>query len=179
MSEPTKENKKTEWMRPCPTCGKERVYSREYQFNRAVKNNSQCHKCTMSSAEHRKKLSLSRTGRPQFHCRIRPYEVLYNILVYGAKRRNIFMGLTYEEFLEFTNVFDCTYCGTSITWGTHTKTNMDRKDSSLGYTKDNCCVCCKTCNSVKNNIFSHQEALKLGKVIKEIMSERNLNLCKQ
>jgi hypothetical protein len=27
--------------------------------------------------------------------------------------------------------------------------NLDRKDSSLGYTKENCLVCCAVCNRMK------------------------------
>jgi hypothetical protein len=47
-------------------------------------------------------------------------------------------------------VSDCHYCGTPPQ--KHKKlvyTGIDRKDSSLGYTVDNCVSCCTTCNTAK------------------------------
>ena len=34
---------------------------------------------------------------------------------------------------------------------------MDRKDNALGYTKDNCVVCCKSCNFGKADRYTYAE----------------------
>lgn len=77
----------------------------------------------------------------------------------GAKKRNIEYNLTTEEF---DNIIQgsCYYCGdkltnckkgTGKTSGDFQYTGIDRIDSSLGYTKNNCVSCCWKCNSMKNN----------------------------
>jgi len=112
--------------------------------------------------------------------RKRPFEGVYNVLIGRAKTRNIFVSLTYEEFLEFTTIDTCCYCGKEIVWNPHQfykgsqkqRYNLDRKDCSGGYTKDNCVVCCSDCNFTKGNRFSYDEMLKLGVIIRQINQER-------
>jgi hypothetical protein len=92
--------------------------------------------------------------------RKRPYERLYNRL---TTRASLEVSLTYEEFLEFVTVTTCHYCDLHIHWieqGTGAY-NLDRKDNSLGYSKDNCVVCCKECNYIKGAKFSYEHMLKL------------------
>ena len=64
--------------------------------------------------------------------------------------------MTFSEFLEFTKIDKCHYCGNQITWTSHRHNreiyhgyNLDRKDNDDGYTKDNCVVCCEVCNYMK------------------------------
>ena len=100
--------------------------------------------------------------------KLRPYEYLYNRIKQG-KHEVIF---TYEEFLEFTNETNCHYCDAPVHFKIHiyvegeSPTNLDRKDSALGYSKQNCVVCCKRCNVAKNNHFTYEEWVEIGKVIK-------------
>src|SRR5208337_2489516 len=42
---------------------------------------------------------------------LRPFEALYKGVVRSAAKRNIRLILTYEEFLCFTNIKACHYCG--------------------------------------------------------------------
>lgn len=87
----------------------------------------------------------------------RPYEWIYNSLVNSIKKRNYSIDFSYTDFLEFTKINKCYYCGDNIIWNTHRKKdgstpsryNLDRKDNDKGYTKDNCVVCCKKCNYMK------------------------------
>lgn len=86
---------------------------------------------------------------------IRPYESLFLLLLKKAKRRNLSIGFSYEEFLEFTKTPECRYCGVPINWEPFNKLdryNLDRRNSSIGYTKENCVVCCKTCNCAKRTM---------------------------
>ena len=92
----------------------------------------------------------------------RPYQWCYtrlkNVSRYPVK-------LTYEEFFEFTKVTRCHYCNSEVVWnlhnrginGNHNKYNLDRKDNSLGYSKDNCVVCCWRCNDGKGSRFTYEE----------------------
>jgi hypothetical protein len=100
----------------------------------------------------------------------RPYEWLYNTLVSVGKE----VGITYEDFLEFTKVSQCHYCDFPVQWRAHGRAdgkgsrayNLDRKDNLLGYVKDNLVVCCVRCNRAKMDHFTYDEFIKIGKVIK-------------
>ena len=103
--------------------------------------------------------------RPQKY-RKRPFHVAYKVVQKRAKKKNI-ECLSYEEFLEFTKIDMCHYCGCHVIWTPHTRkynkkalgghgelggwrTYLDRIDSSLGYTPDNIMVACVKCNVGKN-----------------------------
>lgn len=104
--------------------------------------------------------------------KIRPYEALYKNLLKGAKRKNKYVDLTYEEFLSFAKIEHCEYCLGLVFWTKHNITknssryNLDRKDNSLGYTKDNCTVCCWKCNDTKGNRYSHAQFYDMTRSIR-------------
>jgi hypothetical protein len=112
----------------------------------------------------------------------RPYESIYNRLVYKATKKGIPVHLTYLEFLELTKIEKCHYCETPIKWtkynpakkGTPNRCNLDRKsnDRSIGYTLDNVVVCCPSCNLTRGDRFSYKEFLVMAVVIKIILSMR-------
>jgi hypothetical protein len=103
----------------------------------------------------------------------KPYESLYNHLV-RSQSKNLEHSLTFEEFLEFTKITECHYCGEAVTWtkyNLHWNTaryNLDRKDNYFGYSKKNCVVCCKRCNRAKSDSFTYREWRRIGKVIREM-----------
>lgn len=102
--------------------------------------------------------------------RLRPYEALYNTI----KRLNPDKGikLTYEEFVGFTKLTQCHYCGANIRWAEFdiirngSNYNLDRKDNSLGYSRSNCVVCCPRCNRAKSNHFTYEEWVQIGDLIR-------------
>lgn len=105
--------------------------------------------------------------------RLRPYEALHRILKRQAAQRDYEVTLTYEEFLEFTREASCHYCFAPITWEPYNviknkgcRHNIDRKNNSLGYTKENCVVCCGRCNWSKGCVFSYEEWKQLAAVIR-------------
>ena len=113
------------------------------------------------------------------HHKKKPYGVLYNRIVDGAAKKGLENSLTYLEFLEFTKNKYCTYCNSPIDWMIHVAKgtngagyNLDRKDSKLGYSVENCVVCCKICNWSKNGLFSHEEFLIIGKAIGRVLRSR-------
>lgn len=128
---------------------------------------------------------LKRKGRdlcPSCTHRKRPFESLYNSLYNDWRGTGV--DLTYEEFLQFTAISRCHYCGSDIPWepfGTvrgayrNRAYHLDRKDHTLPYSVSNCVVCCTTCNRMRSNKFSYQEFVLVGRVLARIYYKRHLN----
>jgi 5-methylcytosine-specific restriction endonuclease McrA len=101
-----------------------------------------------------------------------PYEALYNHFK-AVNRKKHPIGISYEEFLKFTTVDCCHYCGRPVFWSKHNpkdngnKYNLDRKDNSKGYVPENLVVCCKRCNYAKSNDFNYDEWLVVGAALRE------------
>ncbi len=87
--------------------------------------------------------------------------------------------MTYDEFLEFTRIAACHYCGFDVCWKDYGRApyNLDRKDNTKDYSKDNCVVCCFDCNATKGARFSYEEMIILGKAIREIRLTRTQLPC--
>lgn len=109
--------------------------------------------------------------------RIKPYLSLFNLLKHSAKKKKYSVSLTYEDFLEFIKTKNCHYCNCGVSWQKYlvkingksqNRYNLDRKNNDIGYTKENCVVCCSTCNRVKNKDFSYEQMLILGETIGKI-----------
>jgi hypothetical protein len=94
---------------------------------------------------------------------IRPFEALYNNFVDKATRKGHNVSITYEQFLVFTDTTKCHYCLEKISWSKHgivingSSYYLDRKDNSLGYSVDNCVVCCTRCNRAKSDVYSYED----------------------
>jgi hypothetical protein len=102
----------------------------------------------------------------------KPYEAIYNRLLRTAKHLHG-KPLTYENFLQFTNVKECHYCGAKIEWTKHfhslrgvSRYNLDRKDNARGYSSNNLVVCCRLCNFTKADRFTYEQFVEIGKVIR-------------
>lgn len=85
------------------------------------------------------------------------YNSLYNTYKYGAKTRNINWNLTPKEFLNIITK-PCFYCGSTgeerqrDCGKSKLKVNgIDRVNSSLDYSVDNCVPCCTMCNYMKQD----------------------------
>lgn len=104
--------------------------------------------------------------------RIRPYEALYNKFVYDRHRFKQTTNLSYEDFVALAATTQCVYCGASVFWAEYglekngSRYNLDRKDSTKGYSKDNVVVCCWLCNETKSNRFTYEQFLKIGEVLR-------------
>jgi 5-methylcytosine-specific restriction endonuclease McrA len=110
----------------------------------------------------------------------RPYESLYIRLIRSARVRDITVQLTYEQFVEFTSERSCHYCKDSIEWFRYSlfKGNgqyahhIDRKNNELGYSPENCVVCCSFCNRLKGDRLTYEEMLLLGPTLSIIQKKR-------
>src|ERR1035437_6089847 len=115
---------------------------------------------------------------PQHSQRKRPFESIYNGLY--NDHRKIKIELTYEEFLEFTNVKNCYYCNAKINWIEYSSSEkeyfsrayyLDRKINSGPYSKENCVVCCTLCNKFKRTL-DHNEFIVLCSFITQHYSSK-------
>ena len=100
-----------------------------------------------------------------------PFRALYNSLLAANKHRH-YVGLTFTEFKRYTSIHECHYCGAPLEWAKFhlvkngSNYNLDRKDNRLGYTAQNCVVCCGTCNRVKSDVFTYEQFLVIGDLIR-------------
>jgi 5-methylcytosine-specific restriction endonuclease McrA len=110
--------------------------------------------------------------------RKKPYESLYNAVKRRVLRIQKEFKLTFEEFIEFTKIDECHYCGEPIKWAKHSinvdgvGSNLDRKNNSQGYSKKNCVVCCGGCNRTKGDRFTYEEFMLLSPIIRQIKNTR-------
>ena len=76
-----------------------------------------------------------------------------------AKDRNYCWDLTDDEFFSLCKA-SCFYCGdlprnvskSPYATGDFVYNGIDRKDNSMGYTKENTVTCCRICNRAKSNL---------------------------
>ena len=85
-----------------------------------------------------------------------PFENAYNTLLHSCRkwRNGLTVELTYFDFLTFTQIPNCHYCGNRLNWHPHNiqRSHLDRKDNTQGYSVENCVVCCGTCNKMKRDM---------------------------
>lgn len=109
--------------------------------------------------------------------RLQPFETKFKKLVYNAKRRNINCNLSYENYLDFTEIKFCHYCEKKINWDPYYAPDchfLDRKNNNVGYIVNNCVICCFSCNDLKSNEFTYEEFMLLAPVLKQIRLAREL-----
>lgn len=98
---------------------------------------------------------------------------VYTKLINSAKKKNVFLDLTFVDFLKFTEILNCTYCSKYIDWNSVNRYNLDRKVNNIGYTFNNLVVCCWECNNTKSNRFTHEEFILLSEGLQLIQKLRN------
>lgn len=96
----------------------------------------------------------------------------YTYIKHDAKRRNIHFDLTKKQYAELIKDKKCHYnCGSEIS---DTCAGLDRLDSSKGYTLSNVVPCCRSCNTMKNNILTEKEVFEIVKLLKKIRNKRDI-----
>ena len=86
----------------------------------------------------------------------------------SAKRRDIEWTLTFDEYSEVVKN-NCFYC--NLTVREQTGTSLDRKDSDLGYTKENIVSCCGSCNYLKSTNLTVNETFEIIKLLKVLRNK--------
>jgi hypothetical protein len=112
--------------------------------------------------------SCSQQGEDYFH--------IYNELK-NHRNRKVEFSLSFEDFLTVISKGKCEYCDKVLIYNKHAKNwgksltrahQLDRKDNSKGYTKENVACCCWNCNRLKSDIYSYEEFMLLSPILKEI-----------
>jgi len=91
--------------------------------------------------------------------------------------RSLTFNLTVDEFRALTKG-NCFYCGVEPKQvsrnvsckGSYTYNGIDRKDSSLGYSPENCVSCCGSCNKAKGKKSVEDFLVMCRKVSEKAMS---------
>ena len=83
-----------------------------------------------------------------------------------------------KDFVKFTCEKTCHYCGAELMWNAIGRqhrggTNLDRKNNALGYSVDNCVVCCGSCNRTKGDRYTYEEFLILSHGLRLVQYLRN------
>lgn len=142
--------RRTIWVFPCNSCGKEM----RKQKSALTTHKGKCNSCT-------KRLN-------------HPYQSTYNGMLRSIKstnkrfNRELPVELTFEDFLEYTELKTCHYCSGEVVWREYRPGpyNLDRKDNNLGYHKGNLVVCCFECNHKKNRFYSYDEFVLISELLK-------------
>ena len=71
----------------------------------------------------------------------------------SAMTRGIEFKLTLDDMKRLLKQKKCYYSGATMTTDGDLRVSLDRKDSKLGYTKDNTVACCVLANSLKNELI--------------------------
>jgi hypothetical protein len=109
-----------------------------------------------------------------------PYRTLYNCFLTSVRRANERFGrkipitLTFEQFLQLTEIRMCGYCGNAVNWkewgaGPY---NLDRKNNLKGYSQENVIVCCFKCNQMKRDFFTFEEFRAILELLKTLRNGR-------
>ena len=88
----------------------------------------------------------------------------YSELKSDCNRKKLKTDLTFEEYCDIVSN-KCEYCGSDLAEAGH---GLDKKNSELGYTKDNIVPCCWECNRIKTNLLTYEEMKAAMKVVIEI-----------
>jgi hypothetical protein len=64
--------------------------------------------------------------------------------------------LSFEEYINLINK-SCYYCNNKLSEPVRRGIGLDRINNDIGYQINNVLVCCKICNSIRNNFLSVEE----------------------
>lgn len=108
--------------------------------------------------------------KKNINLRSRPYEALYNLFLRAARVSTREVAITYEDFVNFASNPICHYCDSAVIFKEYgaksCRYNLDRTDNDIGYTVDNCVVCCKDCNGGKGARYTYGEWKAMAAALK-------------
>ena len=150
-----------------------KAYRREYMraYNTSPERKA---KLAAWASAHRKERKIylavyRRKHRAETRARVAVYaaqpERKFAALCKGAKERGLRVDLSFVQYVFLTGQ-TCTYCQSPLPAMGH---GLDRKNSALGYSVDNCCACCASCNRIRGkDDITHEEWLVLAQELKKL-----------
>lgn len=143
----TKNGRRSVWRCKCD-CG--------YIFNVSGSNIKRAQQCKFCANKVIGMKSAKKTRKPQG---VSTVNSIYGNYKYRANKKGLSFELTTDQFtkLIFSPCFYCGRVGAQICyedkiWKKIKYNGIDRKNSNIGYTLENCVTCCKTCNYGKRDL---------------------------
>ena len=143
--------------------------------NLAGGHSTQCQKCVLAVMQAGRDNPLKLSSK-----RRRPYESVFNTARDIARNGSPSRGclewtLEFDDFLRIIEIGKCHYCWTTLVWAKYrgkrwkhgNSYQLDRKDSEIGYTRDNVVPCCKRCNYGKGARFSYEEWFGMARHLRQ------------
>lgn len=160
-------------MKVCSQCKKEKPLSEFWKdSSKAQGVEGYCIECKrVRKREYKIKYNRKTTEYNKRWNKKNPSRAVYHSISVSARKRN----LSYAPVDDFVTWYDnqvkvCHYCGCSLDTQILDRANrfeIDRKDSTKGYTIDNIVLACSRCNIAKFDYWSYKEFKKyLGPAIK-------------
>jgi len=103
----------------------------------------------------KKNIDTVKTYRKKYEVSTNGYFRRYK---HSAEKRGYDFVLNFEDF-EIIVDNKCYYCGED-----EKRIGIDRVDNTLGYYKDNCVACCKTCNMMKKTMTVEEFLVHIKKI---------------
>ncbi len=104
---------------------------------------------------------------------LRSMRRLYRNYVKGCMRKNIYWGLSLEQFHRLTSS-PCAYCDKPPAQRSraYVYNGIDRKNNALGYQPENCVAACRECNFMKKDLLTPEETRVAAQAIKRFRKEK-------
>lgn len=93
-----------------------------------------------------------------------------------ALRRDLEWSLSFDEYKSIV-ASACYYCGCDLS--SQKGHSLDRKDNSVGYTKENVIPCCGGCNVIRNDQLTVEEMKVAMDAVNQYRSKIKLALVKK
>lgn len=82
----------------------------------------------------------------------------YTSIVSRSKKKGYECTVSYDLIAALINA-PCVYCGSVF------RIEVDRKYNNKGYTPDNVAPACHRCNTIKNNVVTYDEMMKIAEIL--------------
>lgn len=93
----------------------------------------------------------------------------FNHMKKSAKRRGLLVDMTLDQYMLLLEDKTCHYCKNGLA---ETGSSLDRKNSNLGYSVENCVPCCTDCNMIRGkDRISHLEMIEVANLLNKLRSK--------
>lgn len=158
------------WCREC---------KKTYQSSKRGKKAMNRYNNSLKGKKTAKKYYYSNKGQKRYRNYSQTPEGIYAHIKGGAKHRNIIFIITKEEFINWYNTQEkrCVYCNRTEQEaikdkdGKYKRLSIDRKDNNKGYELNNIVLSCHKCNTIKSEIFTYEQMIRVGNILKERIIE--------
>jgi hypothetical protein len=84
----------------------------------------------------------------------------------AARKRGLPVFITFDQYVLLVKRNHCAYCGGALP---PAGGGLDRKNSKLGYTWENCVACCRVCNEIRgHDNVTYEEMIEVSKLLRKL-----------